>query len=297
MDHNPYDVATKELVWEDPSCLMERLRIDPNWPVDVIESGITTLTAAADKVLRVRGPSPFLVNIEFQAGYATDLVRTLWFRQVALDYQHDLPVLTVLILLSKSANSPSLSGVYDRQVPDGRPTNRYHYEVVRLWEEDPESYLNGSIALVPLAPLTAIAESDLPAVVRRMRDRIDCEAPSRADKLWVASYLLAGLRFSDEQVERLFEGVRNMRESTTYQKILREGRQEGLEEGRQEGLEEGRIGEARRFLMLLATERFGEPDEESFAKLEGIESVERLEALGRRMIKDTSVGSWSDLLR
>lgn len=293
MDHNPYDVATKELVWDEPSCLMERLRIDPTWPVEVIESGITTLTAAADKVLRVRGPSPFLVNIEFQAGHVTDLIRTLWFRQVALDYQHDLPVLTVLSLLSKEANSPSLNGVHDRQVPDGRPTNRYHYEVVRLWQEDPEFYLNGSIALVPLAPLTAVAESELPGVVRRMRERIDREDPSRADKLWIASYLLAGLRFPDEHVERLFEGVRNMRESTTYQKILREGREEGREQGR----DEGRIIEARRFLMLLATNRFGEPDEESAAALEGIQDVERLEALGLRMTTDTTIGSWRDLLR
>ncbi len=38
------------------------------------------------------------------------LARTLWFRQVALDYRHDLPVLTVLVLLRKEANSPSLTG-------------------------------------------------------------------------------------------------------------------------------------------------------------------------------------------
>src|SRR6185312_7538737 len=36
------------------------------------------------------------------------LVRTLWYRQVALDYKHDLPVLTVLMLLRKEANSPTL---------------------------------------------------------------------------------------------------------------------------------------------------------------------------------------------
>ena len=67
-----------------------------------------------------------------------------------------------------------------------------------------------------------------------------------------------------------------MKESTTYQKILREGRQEGREEGR--------IAEARRFLIVLGTERFGEPDEAGFAALEAIQSVERLEALGRRLI-------------
>jgi hypothetical protein len=285
VNFNPYDVATKELVWEEPSCWLPRLRIDPNVPLDVIESGITTLTASADKVIRIGAPTPFLLNLEFQGAHVTDLARTLWFRQVALDYQHSLPVLTALILLRKEANSPSLTGVYERQVPDGRATNRYHYEVVRLWEEDPDFYLNGSITLVPLAPLTAVAEPELPGLIRRMRDRIDQEPPLRAEKLWGASYLLMGLRYSDELVDRLFEGVRNMRESTTYQKILREG------------LEEGRIAEARRFLIVLGSERFGEPDERSVAALEAIGSVERLEALGRRMITDPTIGGWNDLLR
>jgi hypothetical protein len=51
------------------------------------------------------------------------LARTLWYRQVALDYRHDLPVLTVLVLLCRETNSPSLTGVYQRGMPDGWPTN------------------------------------------------------------------------------------------------------------------------------------------------------------------------------
>ena len=67
--------------------------------------------------------------------------------------------------------------------------------MVRLWQEDPEIYLNGSIALVPLAPLTAVSEPELPGLVRRMRDRIDQEPPTRASQALGASYLLMGLRF------------------------------------------------------------------------------------------------------
>jgi hypothetical protein len=77
VDFNPYDVTTKELVWEDPSCWNARLGINPTWPVDLIESGITTRTAAADKVIRIGAPSPFLLNLEFQGSHETDLVRTL----------------------------------------------------------------------------------------------------------------------------------------------------------------------------------------------------------------------------
>jgi hypothetical protein len=88
-----------------------------------------------------------------------------------------------------------------------------------------------------------------------------------------------------------------MKESTTYQRILTEGRQEGLQAGLQEGLNLGEIREARRYLILLATERFGDPNPETLAALEAIRSVERLEALGRRLISNPNIGAWDDLLR
>ena len=38
----------------------------------------------------------------------------------------------------------------------------------------------------------------------------------------------------DELIDRLLEGVQNMKESVTYQKILREGRAEGQRRGSEE---------------------------------------------------------------
>ena len=233
MEFNRLDVSTKELVWDGPAAWLERFAIGPRGPVEVIDSDITTLTASADKVLRVGGPEPYLVDLEPHSYHDTDLARTLWFRQVALDYRHDLPVLTVLILLCKEANSPSLTGSYERTLPDGWPTNRYNYRVVRLWQEDPEPYLTAGVNLVPLAPLTNVPESEtaLRGLVRRMAGRINAEPQPRAAKLWTATYLLMGLRFSEELASQLLEGVQTMQQSTTYQAILREGRQEGRQEG------------------------------------------------------------------
>jgi hypothetical protein len=59
----------------------------------------------------VGGPEPYLVNLELQSSHATDLVETLWFRQAALFRRHRLPVLTVLVLLRREANSPRLSAL------------------------------------------------------------------------------------------------------------------------------------------------------------------------------------------
>ena len=201
MKLNRFDVSTKELVWEDPEGWEERFTIGPIGPVTVIDSDITTLSAGADKVLKVGGPDPYLLNLEPHAYHDLTLTRTLWYRQVALDYRHNLPVLTVLVLLCKEANSPSLTGSYERQLPDGWLTNRYNFRVVRLWEEDPEAYLNAGIGLVPLAPLTKVTEADLPGVVRRMADRINSEPRPRAAKLWTATYLADGTALSGRAVE------------------------------------------------------------------------------------------------
>ncbi len=133
MAFNPFDVSTKELVWDDPADWVDQFGAGAPGPVEVIDSDITALTAAADKVLRVRGANPYLLNIELHSYHDAQLARTLWFRQVALDYRHNLPVLTVLVLLCKEANSPSLTGTYERFLPDGSLINRYNYRVVRLW--------------------------------------------------------------------------------------------------------------------------------------------------------------------
>ncbi len=292
MEFNRFDVSTKELVWDDPVAWLQRLGIDPRGPVEVIDSDITTLSAAADKVIRVGGlVEPFLVNIELQAGHDAQLMRTLWYRQVALDYRHDLPVLTVLVLLRKEANSPSLTGVYERFLPDGRPTNRYDYQVVRLWKEPAESFLNAGVDLVPFAPLSDVDEQQLPELVRKMGDRINPLPPARAGKLWLASYLLMGLRYPDELTERLFEGVHTVKESTTYQKILRDGKAEGLIEGRAEG----HIEEARRIVLRQGTRRFGKPDATVLAALEAIGDVDRFEVLTDRIL-DADVSDWNSLL-
>ena len=77
-----------------PGRLLDRFGVGPPGPVEVIDSDITVLTASADKVLRVGGDRPYLVDLEPHSYHDSGLERTLWFRQVALDYRHDLPVLT-----------------------------------------------------------------------------------------------------------------------------------------------------------------------------------------------------------
>lgn len=68
-----------------------------------------------------------------------------------------------------------------------------------------------------------------------------------------------------------------MEESTTYQAIIKKGR----------------LAEARKFLLLIAEDKFGPPSEEVLAAINALDGAEQLEQLGRCVNKVTS---WDALL-
>jgi hypothetical protein len=140
---------------------------------------------------------------------------------------------------------------------------------------------------IGLAGPVEVIDSE-PGMVQRMADRINSEPRPRAAKLWTATYLLMGLRYPDDLVTELLGGIQGMRESTTYQAILREGRQEGQQEGRVEG--------EQRMLLHLGTKRFGQPDAHTIAAIEAIQNIDRLEAMGERIL-EPDLRDWDDRLR
>jgi hypothetical protein len=75
-----------------------------------------------------------------------------------------------------------------------------------------------------------------------------------------------------------------VRESSTYQAILAEGREEGLEAGRRD--------EARRTLLRLGTRRLGPPDATLVARLDRIDDLAVLERLTDDAL---TASSWADL--
>jgi predicted transposase YdaD len=114
-----------------------------------------------------------------------------------------------------------------------------------------------------------------------MVERLEREAPpNQADRLLTAAYVLTGLRLPRAAAFQLFQGVRAMRESDTYQAILEEGREEGL-------------NALRRALLRLGRKRFGEPDEETRQAICAIRDPDRLEELSERLL---DVSTWDELL-
>jgi predicted transposase YdaD len=107
-----------------------------------------------------------------------------------------------------------------------------------------------------------------------------------AAKLGAATFLLLGLRYPADTLVQLFEGVKMIEESSTYQWLL--------ERGRAEGRAEGKIQEARDLLLWQGSRKFGRPaDAAEVARLESVQNLEQLKDLACRLL---IVSTWQDLL-
>jgi predicted transposase YdaD len=277
----PFDVTTKHLVALRPTDWLAYTGVSPS-PVEVLSVDLATVTSEADQVLRVRGDRPWLLHLEFQAGYDAEMDERLLVYSVLLRRRYRLSVRSVVVLLRPEADGPAMSGIRQFELPDGERYLEFRFRVLRAWEQSIEAILTGGLATLPMAPLADVDAGALPGVIQRMQARIAREAsPDEAATLWTATYLLMGLRYSETFTAQLLQGVRAMKESVTYQAILREGR------------EEGQIAAMQRILLRLGEKRLGPCPPSARAAIESIHSVERLETLTERLL---DAENWDELL-
>ncbi len=285
MTTKPYDPTLKALVETEPEAWPALLG-RPTGPTAVIDADIATVSGAADKVLRVSADPPYLLHLEFVSGHdAPTLPRKLLVRNALLEDRHDLPVRSGVVLLRPEADSPQLTGRYERGFPGEDAYLAFRYQVLRVWQLPPGPLLRGSLALLPFALIGAVTEAELPGIIKRIERRLNQRRARRqAPFVWASSYILLGLRFSPALAAQLFRGVVSMKESSTYQAIL--------EEGRVEGRNEGALAEARKVLRLQGEEAFGPPDARITVLIERLNDLTRLEDYLKRM---RTAGSWQDL--
>ena len=278
----PFDATMKELLESDPRAWLELLLGRELGDVRILNVDLSTITTEADLVLLVAEVEPWLVHLEFQSSYDPTLPLRLQRYNILVNYRHRLPVQSMALLLCPDADGPAMTGLLQHKLPDGLIYHEFRYNVVRTWERPADEILAGGLATLPLAPLARVNENELPTVIHAMQERLDREATkNQAETLWTATYILMGLKYSDELIDRLLEGVQNMKESVTYQKILREGRAEG------------RAEEAKRILKRLGSKRFGKPEPHIEAAIDAIADLDRLEQLSDRVLEVTG---WEELL-
>jgi predicted transposase YdaD len=252
--------------------------------VTVQDSDVGTIVSGAtDKLFRVHDDPEYLLHLDFEAGhFRSELPLRLRLYNSVFEYRHQRIMVSVPVLLSPAADSPKWNGLLQRGLPGETPVSTLRYEVIRVWQIPVEKLLTGGTGTLALAPISNVAAGEVRGVIRRMKERLSGpRAPRRAADVWAATYVLLGLRYSDEFAHALFEEVLGMEQSATYQAIVRRGREEGRAEGE------------RRLLLLQGETKFGAPDAATRAVLEATTELAQLEALGVRLV---SAGSWQELL-
>lgn len=269
-----YDGTFKQLVEAHPADWLILAGLPAGHSVEVVDSELSSVTAAADKVLRISGPDPYIAHLEFQAGVDPNFDSRMLLYNVPARWRHRLPVRTVAVLLHPGVET---SGIAERvqDIADAESRLEFSYRILRVWTLPVKPVLEGGVGTLPLAPL-CVSTAELPAVFERIDARLSAEAPPRAEELWTASFVLSGLRHDASVVKQVLEGVRTMRESSTYQYIL----------------QEGRLEEARKLILKLGTKRFGPPGRTVELLINEIDELERLEGVFERMPDATG---WDDL--
>jgi predicted transposase YdaD len=286
----PFDATTRDLIESDPRAWAEFLLGRKLDRVRILNVDLSTITTEADSVLEIDEAEPWLVHVEFQSGYDATLPRRLLRYNVLVNHRHERPVQSIALLLCRDADGPGMTGLLQRRLPDGFLYQEFRYNVVRVWECPADQILVGGLATLPLAPIGKVDEAELPSVIQAMQRRLDQETTQdQASTLWTATFLLMGTKYDQPLIDQLLQGVRGMKESVTYQAILREGRAEGRVEGR----EEGRIEEAKRILKRLGGMRFGKPEPNVGAAIDALLDLGKLEFLTDRLL---DVSSWEELL-
>jgi hypothetical protein len=274
----PFDASTKYLLETRLADWLPLSGRITTAPVEIVNSDLSTVTAAADRVLRVQEKPPWLLHVELQTGRDLGLPVSIHVYNALLERQHLMLVRSLVVLLRREADFSQLTGVLERQFPNEPAYLTFRYQVVRVWDLPVEMFLHGGLGILPLAPLSKISEAMLPSVIARMDERFRQEATDvEADHLWTATEVLMGLRYSDTFVEQVLGGIYHMEDSVTYQAIVRKGKISGLQE----------------MLLRLGRKRLGPPAEAAEANIKAIKDVERLETLAERLLDATS---WEELL-
>ena len=126
----PYDSATKDLVEMHPSDWLLLAGLAVEGAVRVVDADLSTITTQADKVILVGGR---IVHFELQSGPDRRLPMRILRYNALLDYRHDVPVQSVLVLLRPEADGPSLDGRYRRALPGGPEDHIvFGYDVLRI---------------------------------------------------------------------------------------------------------------------------------------------------------------------
>jgi predicted transposase YdaD len=279
----PFDATLKDLVQTYLHDYEMQIGLEEFEPLTPLNVDLSTVTAATDVALGQGNPPNRVVDLNFQSGAAADLAARGLLYNALLHHRFGVPIHSVVILLRPGADHNLLTGKLRYQGRKRKGRMDFAYEVVRMWQQPVRRFLTGGLGTLPLAPLCRLPagitmQQALGPIVRRIAERLEHEAaPEDRAKLLSAAYVLTGLRVARDVAEQIFQGVRAMKESSTYQAILEEGQAEALQ----------------KTLLRQGRKRFGNPSDAVQAAIHAQADIGRLERMTESLLV---VSTWQELL-
>lgn len=255
-----FDNVCKYLAEQYPAEFVRWLLGVEGQTVKVLKTELSLEPIRADSVTFLQTANRIL-HLEFQ----TEAISKppLPFRMldysIRLKRQYKCPVTQVIIFLQETTNEVAFTQEYQDE------TTIHRYQVIRLWEQDSELFLN-NLGLLPLAPLT---RTDSPQRLLAQVAETVAKIPDREQQQNIAGCLgiLAGLRFEKDLI-RQFLQEEIMQGSVIYQDIVQK--------------------EALKWARLVINRRFGEIDSSLMKRIDKL-SAEQLEALGQALFDFSNV--------
>ena len=214
----------------------------------------------------------FVLHLEFQ----TEPDPTMGFRMA--DYRLRVfrrfptkQMRQVVIYLTRSNSELVYQNLFEI------PGTRHEFEVIRLWEQPTQSFLEAR-GLLPLAVLTQT--SDAAQTLRQVAARIEAIPELRVQSNVAASTgILAGLLLKRDFINQILRRD-IMQQSVIYQDILQEGEERG----------------ERSLVLRQLARRIGEVSPERRSQIQAL-SLPQLEALGEALLDFTKPDDLHEWIR
>lgn len=278
-----FDATLKDMGRESPGDFLAAFDRPPTLPIRLLNVDLSTVTTAADIVIGLGEPLEEIIHIDFQSSAAAWKHADIMVYHSLLFAHYHVPVHSMVLLLRPEASHSKMDGAIDYAPRPRRGKMSFAYEVVALWERPAEELLSSELGVLPLAMLGRLPEGQsteqgLASVAQRLMERLQAGAPpDRQKKLLTDAFLLAGLRVRRDVAAKIFRGVRLMHESDTYLAILDEGQEKF----------------AKKAILTVGEERFGQATDKVKAQFNAITDLDRLERMVRRAVK---ANNWQEIL-
>jgi hypothetical protein len=277
----PFDATLKDILSEAPADLCKAFRLPIAEPMESLNVDLSTISAATDIAIGYGEPVQEIVDLNFQSGPDPHIDARVHLYNAAFHLRFHVPVRSLLILLRPKAETPGLTGKLTYLA--GKKRVIFPYEVIRMWREPVRPFLEGGLALLPLAMLCATpSDKPIERVLRDVAHEIDRRLASepnhaQAVRIMTGAFRLAHLRVAKERVESVFEGVGIMHEIVAVDQYE----------------DAGRMRTARRVLLSHGRQLFGEPTVKTVKTLNAIDDPDRLDRMTDVIL---SLKSWKALL-